>query len=368
MDGRFGAGRIGTAARTGVVATASSIAYAATKSAVDDSSFGDNLRASIPSIIGQAIASAIIASPKQQAEENPVTASGGSSITVEGLGPAAPLADNYAVAGDDGVKAYNSAMAAYNDELAAYNLRMSKEFAENGVAMHEGLTAARSAMDDMRNPMVMQTVKVTGHRPGFYMRYGRYLVSTLSQQASQERSGRAAYNQRYYGETAQWRSNLADVQGKLAFANAAVGGQAGILGQVGLGLLDFTLNVTPRAAWNFGATSVEGVATLGTFTNPLAGIQLATGTMPDYSGTIPRIAYRAGDEELGRGAEIGFEVATGLAAVGELSVASRFAGASRGNHPIFNGPVSWTSRGKFQFHGGGDAADAHVRALVVVCP
>jgi len=39
-----------------------------------------------------------------------------------------------------------------------------------------------------------------------------------------------------------------------------------------------------------------------------------------------------------------------------------------GNHPIFKRPDFWTSRGKFQFHGGGDAADAHVRALVVVSP
>ena len=329
VNGSFGAGRVGTAAQTGVVATASSIANAATRTAINGSSFGDNLRASIPDIIGQSIASAIIAAPKQQAEENPVTASGGSSLMVEGLGPAAPLVDNYVVAGDDGVKAYNSDMAAYNDELAAYNLRMSKEFAESGIAMHEGLAAARSAMDDMRNPLVMQTVTVTGHRPGFYTRYGRYLVSTLSQQASQERSGRAAYSQRYYGETAQWRSNLADVQGKLAFANAAVGGQAGILGQVALGMGDFYANVMPRAAWNFVATSVEGAATLGAYMSPLAGLQIATGTMPDYSGTIPRIAYRPGDEALGRGAEIGFEVATGLAGVGELSVASRFAGASR---------------------------------------
>ena len=37
-----------------------------------------------------------------------------------------------------------------------------------------------------------------------------------------------------------------------------------------------------------------------------------------------------------------------------------------GNHPIFKRPVSWTSRGKFQFHGGGDSADAHIGALIVV--
>ena len=39
---------------------------------------------------------------------------------------------------------------------------------------------------------------------------------------------------------------------------------------------------------------------------------------------------------------------------------------SHGNHPIFKRPVSWTSRGKFQFHGGGDSADAHIGALIVV--
>jgi hypothetical protein len=39
-----------------------------------------------------------------------------------------------------------------------------------------------------------------------------------------------------------------------------------------------------------------------------------------------------------------------------------------GNHPIFNGLVSWTSRGKFQFHGGCNSADAHVRAFIVVSP
>jgi len=37
-----------------------------------------------------------------------------------------------------------------------------------------------------------------------------------------------------------------------------------------------------------------------------------------------------------------------------------------GNHPIFKRPVSWTSRGKFQCHGGGDSADAHIGALIVV--
>ena len=39
-----------------------------------------------------------------------------------------------------------------------------------------------------------------------------------------------------------------------------------------------------------------------------------------------------------------------------------------GNHPIFKRPDFWTSRGKFQLHGGCDAANAHVRALIVVSP
>jgi hypothetical protein len=38
-----------------------------------------------------------------------------------------------------------------------------------------------------------------------------------------------------------------------------------------------------------------------------------------------------------------------------------------GNHPIFQRPDFQASRGKFQFHGGGDVADAYVRELVVVC-
>ena len=41
---------------------------------------------------------------------------------------------------------------------------------------------------------------------------------------------------------------------------------------------------------------------------------------------------------------------------------------SQGNHPIFKRLGSWTSRGEFQFHGGGYSADAHVRALIVVSP
>ena len=67
----FGAGKVATGLTTATVATSSSVAYAATKSAIDGSSFGDNFRASIPSIIGQSIASAITAAPKRQAEANP---------------------------------------------------------------------------------------------------------------------------------------------------------------------------------------------------------------------------------------------------------------------------------------------------------
>ncbi|MDP3458189.1 MAG: LysM domain-containing protein, partial [Hyphomonas sp.] len=59
VEGRFGEGKVAAAARTATVATASSIAHAAMRSAIDGSNFGDNLRASIPDIIGQAIASAI---------------------------------------------------------------------------------------------------------------------------------------------------------------------------------------------------------------------------------------------------------------------------------------------------------------------
>tara|TARA_R110001606_G_scaffold30299_1_gene93675 strand:- start:8 stop:175 length:168 start_codon:yes stop_codon:yes gene_type:complete len=39
-----------------------------------------------------------------------------------------------------------------------------------------------------------------------------------------------------------------------------------------------------------------------------------------------------------------------------------------GNHPIFKRPGSRTSRSKFQFHSGGNAADAHIEALVVLSP
>ena len=46
----------------------------------------------------------------------------------------------------------------------------------------------------------------------------------------------------------------------------------------------------------------------------------------------------------------------------------RFLQMCSGNHPIFKRPDFWASRGKFQFHGGGAAADAHVRALIVVTP
>ena len=40
----------------------------------------------------------------------------------------------------------------------------------------------------------------------------------------------------------------------------------------------------------------------------------------------------------------------------------------QGNHPIFKRPFSWPSCGKFQFHSGGNSADAHIWAFIVVSP
>jgi hypothetical protein len=59
LGNHFGGGKIGEAATTAFVATASSIAYAATRTAIEGSNFGDNLQASIPDIIGQALGGAI---------------------------------------------------------------------------------------------------------------------------------------------------------------------------------------------------------------------------------------------------------------------------------------------------------------------
>jgi len=39
-----------------------------------------------------------------------------------------------------------------------------------------------------------------------------------------------------------------------------------------------------------------------------------------------------------------------------------------GNHPLFQRVSNWTSRGLFQFHGGGDPTDGHVGPFVVVNP
>ena len=39
-----------------------------------------------------------------------------------------------------------------------------------------------------------------------------------------------------------------------------------------------------------------------------------------------------------------------------------------GNPPIFNGVRLWNLRGHFQFHGGCNAADAPIRAIIVVSP
>ena len=60
----------------------SSLAAAATRSAIDGTSFGDNLRAVIPDIIGQAVGDAIafrLPMPKEQVEDEPVDKTGGSS-------------------------------------------------------------------------------------------------------------------------------------------------------------------------------------------------------------------------------------------------------------------------------------------------
>ncbi len=43
-------------------------------------------------------------------------------------------------------------------------------------------------------------------------------------------------------------------------------------------------------------------------------------------------------------------------------------GYRNGNPPIFDGVLSQNLRGHFQFLGGCDATDAHVRAVVVVSP
>ena len=40
----------------------------------------------------------------------------------------------------------------------------------------------------------------------------------------------------------------------------------------------------------------------------------------------------------------------------------------KGNLPLFSEVHPQNLRGHFQFHGGCDAADAHVRAVVVICP
>jgi hypothetical protein len=64
----------------------------------------------------------------------------------------------------------------------------------------------------------------------------------------------------------------------------------------------------------------------------------------------------------------------GLAAVAEITGLARST-ISRGrtdldpgNPPIFNGVQSYNLRGHFQFLCGCDAADAHIRAVVVVSP
>lgn len=325
------AGRASAAyvAASTTAATASAIASAATRTAFGDGNFGDNIRRSIPDVIGQALGNVIgdkvSGWGNQQPDYGAIATQRANGLSWTGIGQAS-LNVSFALGPSFGGSISISDPVFERTEGQPF-VPLGKTAVNNQVVNNLEAFLNRDVYT------WMPRVTVTAPRGGTSLRYINSNYHQLDTLGQQERQARAQYNDHWGGQTAQWRANQQASQAFNATASYLSGGQVGVLNDIGQGFAYFAKNVMPRAGVNFVASSLEAMATVGYYLNPLGGMRAAHGALNgefhSFSGALPRVAYRPGDEALGAGAEVGFEVASFLFGVGQVNAVSRVSAGSR---------------------------------------
>ena len=145
--------------------TASTLANAATRSALDGSSFGDNITAAIPDIVGQALGGAIadavspyIEEAVQKAKERPTE----DTLGQQPANTSANSAPGFTLVGGLPQPAPNDIAA----QLEAQNARSDRLSTGELAARHASVTASGSQTTDDLNPLRLDKVVIDGTGPG----------------------------------------------------------------------------------------------------------------------------------------------------------------------------------------------------------